>query len=334
MPIRIADVAKKAGVCITTVSRVLNNHTQVRQANREKVLQAIKELGYNPNAAARALSKGTNETLGVVIRTLNDPYWADLVERIEQAALDNGYLVVLAVVNDKDFNMEKRWARIFSEGRTDGMILVSPQKEADYLMDLKESDFPVVLVDNNRGDWDLPSVVVDNVEGGRLATRHLLDLGHTRIAHIVGRTEYSAARDRLEGYRAAYEEVGVAVPEDLVGYGNYDFQEAQRITTEWLSLRERPTAIFAFDDVMAMAVMNAARSLGVGIPEELSLVGFDDSPVCDWLLPPLTSVRQPAEAMAEQAVSTVLRYIKNRPPRQKVCVVSPRLTVRQSTRRL
>jgi DNA-binding LacI/PurR family transcriptional regulator len=329
--IRIADVAEKAGVCITTVSRVLNNNTQVRESNRQKVLQTIQALGYNPNAAARALSKGTKDTLGVIIRTLNDPYWADLVEKIEQEALERGYLVVLAVVNDRDFSMEKRWAKIFSEGRTDGMILVSPQKEADYIMDLRESNFPVVIVDNNSGNIDMPSVVVDNVEGGRLATAHLLALGHTRIGHLVGRTEYSAARDRMAGYRLAHTEAGLDVRQDLVRYCNYDFGDAQRIAREWLSSSERPTAVFAFDDVMAIAVMNAAQSLRMTIPGDLSVVGFDDGPVCKWLMPPLTSVRQPSQEVAKEAVNIVFRYIQKRPPRQKVLTVSPTLVVREST---
>lgn len=330
MSFNIADVAQKSGVCITTVSRVLNNHGKVREGNRQKVLAAIKEMGYNPNAAARALSKGRTYTIGVIVRTLNDSYWADLVEKIEQAALDKGYLLVLAVVNDHDYNMEKRWVKIFSEGRTDGILLISPMKEAEYLMDLRSSNFPVVLLDNSESEIRMPSIAVDDVKGGYLAVKHLIDNGHKRIGHIVGLLKYQAPKDRLEGYKLALTDAGIRISENLIGYSEYDFDNTYRITCEWLSRNERPTAIFAFDDIMAMAVMNAARSLNLSISKDLSIIGYDDGPICSWIVPKLTSVRQPVKQIAEEAVDMLVKYIENKPPRSKTIYVQPELIVRDS----
>lgn len=334
MSFNIADVAKKSGVCITTVSRVLNNNGKVRESNRQKVLTAIKEMGYNPNAAARALSKGKTYTLGVIIRTLNDFYWADLVEKIEQAALDKGYLMVLAVVNDRDCNMEKRWVKVFSEGRTDGILLISPMKEAEYLMDLQISNFPVVLLDNNESDIRMPSVAVDDVKGGYLAVKHLIDNGHTAIGHIAGSIKYQAAINRIEGYKTALKEAGIQIRDDLIGYSEYDFNTAYKISREWLSGKDRPSAIFAFDDSMAMAVINAAKSLNLSIPDDLSIVGYDDGPVCSWIVPKMTSVRQQVKQMAEEAVGMLVRYIQSKPPRCKTVNVQPELIVRDSVRKV
>ncbi|TCL76298.1 LacI family transcriptional regulator [Hydrogenispora ethanolica] len=335
MPINIQDVALKAGVCITTVSRVLNQNGRVRESNRQKVLRAIEELGYNPNAAARTLAKGKTEVLGVILPTLNDPFWADLVTAIEQAAFDEGYLVVLALTLDNsDEVIEKHWVKIFSEGRVDGILLVAPEYETDYITELRNRNFPLVLLDNNVNNLKVPSVVVDNLKGGTMATEHLLGLGHTRIGHIAGDLKYQSARERLQGFREAMSRAGVAVRQDWVREGDFHFEKAFQIAGAWLEQPDRPTAIFAADDDMAAAVMEAARELQLKLPDDLSIVGYDDSPFGSRVRPRLTTVRQPARAMAREAVQLLLRYMAAKPPRAKTVVIAPELIVRESARRL
>jgi LacI family transcriptional regulator len=335
MPINIHDVALKAGVCITTVSRVLNHNGRVRESNRQKVLRAIEELGYNPNAAARTLAKGKTEVLGVILPTLNDPFWADLVTAIEQAAFEEGYLVVLALTLDNsDEVIEKHWVKIFSEGRVDGILLVAPEYETDYITELRNRNFPLVLLDNNVNNLKVPSVVVDNLKGGTMATEHLLGLGHTRIGHIAGDLKYQSARERLQGFREAMSRAGVAVRQDWVGEGDFHFEKAFQIAGAWLERPDRPTAIFAADDDMAAAVMEAARELQLKLPDDLSIVGYDDSPFGSRVRPRLTTVRQPARAMAGEAVQLLLRYMAAKPPRAKTVVIAPELIVRESALRL
>ena len=335
MPINIQDVAVKAGVCVTTVSLVLNNNGRVRESNRQKVLQAIADLGYNPNAAARTLAKGKTEVLGIILPTLNDPFWADLVTAIERAAFEEGYLVALALTLDNsDEVIKKLWVKLFSESRVDGIMVIAPEYETDYISELRSRDFPLVLLDNNENNLKVPSVVVDNLKGGYLATRHLIELGHTRIGHIVGDLKYQSARGRLQGFRNAMNQAGLAIREEWVCEGGFHFERAFRIASEWLTRPERPTAIFAADDDMASGLVEAARQLHLKLPEDLSIVGYDDSPFCSRVLPRLTTVRQPAAAMAKEAVQLLLRYIAAKPPRTKTAVIAPELIVRESTQRI
>ncbi|HBE78795.1 MAG TPA: LacI family transcriptional regulator [Firmicutes bacterium] len=332
MPINIVDVANKAGVCITTVSRVLNNNGQVRESNRLKVNQAIAELGYNRNAAARTLVRGKSETLGIVVPTLNDPFWADLVTQIEHAAFDHGYLVVLALTTDNnDEVIEKRWIKVFSEGRVDGIFLIAPGYESDYISELRIRNFPFVLLDNNQNTLKMPSIIVDNTEGGYLATRHLIELGHKRIGHIAGNLKHQSARERLQGYYKALNQFDLAVDEHLIGQGNFAVKEAFRIATEWLSQKQRPTAIFAADDTMALACLEAARRLNLEIPRDLSIIGYDDSSICSVVTPCLSTIKQPTSAMASEAVQLLLKYLENKTPRNKTVIISPELIVREST---
>jgi LacI family transcriptional regulator, galactose operon repressor len=332
MPINIVDVANKAGVCITTVSRVLNNNNQVRESNRRKVCQAITELGYNRNAAARTLVRGKSETFGIIVPTLNDPFWADLVTQIEHASFGEGYLVVLALTTDNnDEVIEKRWIKVFSEGRVDGLFLIAPGHEIDYISELRIRNFPFVLLDNNQNNSKMPSIIVDNTEGGYLATKHLIELGHRRIGHIAGNLKHQSARDRLQGYYKALKQFNLEVDDQLIGHGNFVVKEAFRIATEWLSQKQRPTAIFAADDTMALASLEAARRLNFEIPRDLSIIGYDDSPICTAITPCLSTIKQPTAAMAREAVQLLLRYIENKTPRNKTVVISPELIVREST---
>jgi DNA-binding LacI/PurR family transcriptional regulator len=332
MPINIEDVALKAGVCVTTVSRVLNNNGNVRESNRQKVLQAIAELDYNPNAAARTLAKGKSDTLGVILPTLKDPFWADLVGEIEKAAYDEGYLIVLALTQENQDKLnEKHWIRVFSEGRVDGILLIAPENETDDILELRNRDFPLVLLDNNANNLKVPSIIVDNIRGGYLATQHLIKLGHTKIGHIVGDLRYQSARDRLQGFRNALNQYGIPPIEPWIQQGDFVFKKAYEISLEWLSKPDRPTAIFAADDDMAAGIVEAARCLNISIPKELSIIGYDDSPYCARVIPRLSTLRQPTIAMAKEAVQFLLRFIENKPPRHKTVSISPELVIREST---
>jgi LacI family transcriptional regulator len=290
--VTISDVAAYAGVGVSTVSRVLNESPKVSESTRARVLAAIDVLSYRPNPLARGLSRGRCQTLGVIV-----PFFthASAVERLRGvvAALDDSRYDLVLFNVESPLHRDEHFAALTGRDRADGLLVLSLPPSADELNRLADAGVPVVLVDA-RGK-DVQMVVTDDVEGGRIATRHLLALGHERIAFIgedpTNDFGFTASPAREQGYREVLDEAGIAPRSEYLRYGPHDRTVAQRLTEQLLAQRERPTAVFASSDVQATGVLAATRSAGLRVPDDVSVVGFDDIEISAYA--GLTTVRQP-----------------------------------------
>ena len=326
MSVTIYDVAKAAGVGISTVSRVLNENTNVREETRIRVLEAIEALGYKPNILARNLSRTHVQAVGVVLSYLTSPFQVTVLQGIErflaQAGLD---LTIFSLESPK--RRETLLENLSHGRRCDGLIVISFTPQERFLQRFQRYHIPVVIADFQ--DADIPSVYVDNVEGGYLATKHLLGLGHTRIGYILDHTEppngscgNEPGADRQRGYQRALLEAGIAFDPQLVSESGLHSRERGAVAAERLLNRaDRPTAIFAASDMIALGVMEYARKQGLRIPEELAVIGFDDIELASFA--GLTTVRQPMQEMGRHAAEIVTRLMQG----EKVLRTSRQLPV-------
>ncbi|MFF2889065.1 LacI family DNA-binding transcriptional regulator [Paenibacillus sp. NPDC057967] len=332
MKVNIFDVARKSGLSVVTVSRVINNAGTVREKNRLKVLHAMKELGYSPSAAARSLARGKTGVIGIAIMTLNDSFLDAVVKEINDKMAEHHYLLALFISQEDENDMHNA---IFQEDRVDGMIVLSPINEERYEQELTRKNIPYVLVDNQQENSLAPSVQVDNFRGGYEATRHLIDLGHISIAHICGSDSFLSSKERVRGYKEAMKEAGL---EPRIEQGNFDIPSGYEIAERWIKSGSLPTAVFAGDDMMAFGVMDALKNNGLRIPDDVSVVGYDDQLFATQLRPLLTTVRQPVESIGAQAIELLLKQIGSKEEHQHDAVehikLQPELIVRESTRRL
>jgi DNA-binding LacI/PurR family transcriptional regulator len=308
--VTIADVAAHAGVGAGTVSRVLNDSPRVSDRTRARVLAAIEVLDYRPNPLARGLSRGRCQTLGVVV-----PFFthASAIERLRgvAAALDGSRYDLVLFNVESPVHRDEHFANLTRRDRADGLLIMSLPPPPRSLARLAEAGVPVVLLDTTgRG---VPAVVTDDVEGGRLATRHLLALGHERIAFIGDDPDnplgFTAGTSREAGYRETMADAGVKVPAGYVCHGPHVRAVARRLTEALLARRDRPTAVFASSDVQALGVLEAALAAGLDVPGDVSVVGFDDVEVSGYS--GLTTVRQPLFESGKVAARILLDALEN-----------------------
>lgn len=322
----IEDVVKKSGLSYVTVSRVIGNSPHVREENRKKVLEAIDALGYVPNAAARSLVTGKTNVVALLIADLGDDFFDSIVKSVNEHLLKNGYLLALTICHGCEENFRTSF---LSQHRVDGVILMAPNHERYYIDILKEHKVPFVVLDNQTIDADTPAILADNIIGGYIAANHLLGLGHTRIGFIGADPHGLATLERQLGAGKALGEAGLEPM--AIAYGGYDQQTGYRVCMEWYHSGKMPSAIFAFDDNIALGVINAAKDAGLRVPEDVSVCGYDDSNLGRGFTPSMTSVGQPVSEMAESAVMQLLSMIEGRAIRRGVIKHSPRLAIRNST---
>jgi LacI family transcriptional regulator len=290
--VTISDVAAYAGVGVSTVSRVLNDSPKVSESTRARVLAAIDVLEYRPNPLAQGLSRGRCQTVGVVVPFFTHASAVERLRGVVTALSGSRYDLVLFNV-ESPIHRDEHFSALTRRDRADGLLLLSLPPRPSDLTRLEDAGVPVVLVDA-RGT-DVSMVITDDVEGGRLATRHLLALGHERIAFIGEAPDnefgFTASPARELGYRQTLAGAGLETRHEFVRYGPHDRTAAQRLTEQLLAQRDRPTAVFASSDVQATGVLAAARAAGLRIPDDLSVVGFDDIEISAYA--GLTTVRQP-----------------------------------------
>jgi DNA-binding LacI/PurR family transcriptional regulator len=330
----MADVAKVAGVSHQTVSRVLNGHPNVRAETRTRVLQAIDQLGYRRNLAARALVTRHSRTLGVVSfnTTLYGP--ASTVYGIEEAARNAGYFVSIVSLRTIDRAGVHDAIDYLAEQGVDGIVVVAPQRAAAQALADLRTGVPAVAVGGGRAE-EVSVVSVDQVEGARLATRHLLDLGHKTVWHVSGPSGWLEAEGRIEGWRSALAAAGCAAPEVLTGDWSprSGYRAGRRLAARAAGATARAvTAVFVANDQMALGVLRALNEEGVRVPEQISLVGFDDIPESEFFSPPLTTIRQDFGDVGRRSIDLLLRRIeKGEPYERERRVVPPRFVLRSST---
>ncbi|MEV0589531.1 LacI family DNA-binding transcriptional regulator [Nonomuraea sp. NPDC050310] len=324
----MSDVARLAGVSHQTVSRVLNEHPNVRADTRARVLDAIDQLGYRRNLVARALVTSRSRTLGVVSfdTTLYGP--ASTMYGIEQAARAAGYFVSIVSLRSIDAEGVREAIGYLTEQGVDGVVVVAPQRSAARALESLPPGMPAVAVEGTHRA-NVSVVCIDQIEGARLATKHLLDLGHETVWHVSGPSDWLEAEGRLDGWRSALEEAGRPVPEPLTGdWSPKAGYEAGRR----LAAMPGVTAVFAANDQMALGVLRALAEAGVRVPEQISVVGFDDIPEAAYLSPPLTTVRQDFDAVGRHCIEVLLRQIDAiGPGTYERLVVRPDFVVRASS---
>ncbi|MET8988252.1 LacI family DNA-binding transcriptional regulator [Nonomuraea wenchangensis] len=324
----MADVAKEAGVSHQTVSRVLNDHPNVRADTRARVEAAITRLGYRRNLVARALVTKRSRTLGVVSfdTTLYGP--ASTVYGIEQAARTAGYFVSIVSLKSIDADSVRDAIDYLAEQGVDGVVVVAPQRSAAQALESLPTGMPAVAVEGGSHRDDIPVVCIDQAEGARLATRHLLELGHETVWHVSGPSDWLETEGRLAGWRAALAEADRPAPEPLAGdWSPRAGYEAGRS----LAAMDGVTAVFAANDQMALGVLRALSEGGVRVPEQISVVGFDDIPESEFFSPPLTTVRQDFDVVGRHCIEVLLRQVEGGRGARGRLVVPPRLVVRSST---
>jgi LacI family transcriptional regulator len=327
----IHDVAARAGVSVTTVSRVLNARPDVSEATRASVLKQVEQTGYESNRSARSLVTGSSCLVGVMVPVVQAEYYGQLVAGVAEALYEHDLRVVLCPTRNEHEREISLLARLM-HGTTDAAILIHPAETNEELLRAREHDYPLVIIDPPLPvDRSIPVVGSAHWSGGRIATEHLLELGHRRIGVVTGPARWSASKDRLAGYRSALQAAGVDPTPDLELEADFTVEGGEQAAELLLDLKPRPTAIFALNDNMAVGVLHAAKRHGISVPEELSVVGVDDAGLAATVVPRLTTIRQPLQEMGRVAVSLLWRVLEGRQIEAAPVLLSTELIVREST---
>ncbi|HBC3374027.1 TPA: LacI family DNA-binding transcriptional regulator [Vibrio parahaemolyticus] len=326
----IKDVSEYAGVSQATVSRVVNGTSRVSHDKKLKVERAIKDLGYRPNSIAQALASSRTGSVGIVVPELGGPFYSGILHCLEENLRRFGYHAVVTAGSNNE--QEQREAVQFLLGRkVDALILHTQFLSDDYLISLEEQGIPVVLLNRFVPEMSRSCIDIDNEFGGKLATQYLLKMGHTEIACITGPLDKSDARGRLQGYRKALEEAGLEYNEVLVSEAGFTEETGVSAMKKLLKRECKFSAIFASNDHMAFGAFEVLREVGYSIPDDVSLVGFDDNIFARYLTPSLTTINFPIEQMSIEAVQLTLQKLKKN--KEDVNFkLSPALVVRNSVK--
>ncbi len=328
--VKLADIAKKAGVSTMTVSRVLNNKPHVNVETRKRILRIATELEYAPNIPARSLSTGRSKMLGLVVGSIHSEYLLEIIRGVSDETQAQGYNMILLTSgqNSKD---ELTQVTYLMGGLVEGILMVLPTEADRFMGVLCKDNLPCILIDHRSVEYALPMVKASNQAGMHEATRYLLQLGHRRIGYIKGILGDGTSLERFSGFCDALEEAGIPVNDELVRQGDYESPSGESHGLELLQMEEPPTAIIASNDQMAMGVLSAAHKLSLKVPEQVSIMGFDDIPMAARTIPPLTTVHQPLYEMGRKAVMMALNTIRNGRLEVKEEILPTRLVIRSST---
>ncbi len=309
--VTIVDVAREAGVSYSTVSRVVNNNDHIRPKTREKVLNAMMRLGYVVNQQARSLRGGRSQVIGLLVPDVGNSYIGEIIRGID-AELDAHQYDLMLYTTHRRKVKESAYVSTITRGMVDGLLLLLPTNVKAYMETLQQQQFPHVLIDYQHVENNLSSTVqATNWQGAYDATRYLIMLGHRRIGCVIGLQEIQSALDRLAGYRAALADAGLPEDPALIYPGDFFRPQGYAAANYLLNLSDPPTAILAANDLSAFGVMDGVLNHGLRIPEDISIIGFDDVPEAGHVHPGLTTVRQPLEAMGRTAVQLLFKRINN-----------------------
>jgi len=316
MRVTLKDVANLAGVSSVTVSNVLNNRPNVSKATRAKVQKAIQKTGYTANLAARGLAGGRTNTIGMLLPDLATQYLGEIVRGASDEVRSAGMEMLISTASDI---ARERNQVAFLQNITDGLLLVLPRMADDVLIVVDKAGIPVVVIDHRGSKIMLPSVDVDNYRGARAATEYLIALGHQWIGFVSGPKGYEATSARLKGYKEALSNAGLAFDTGLLAEGDFFQPSGFAAGRRLLSLPKPPTAIFVSNDLMAFGVIEAIKEHGLRVPNDVSVVGFDDIPMASQVYPPLTTVRQPLYQMGVAAARIMMAMLHGvEPPSSRI----------------
>lgn len=330
MATTIRDVAEQAGVSIATVSRVLNNTVPVNAEKRKRVEDAVEELGFIPNQAARSLVQRKTKGIGVLLPSLGGEFFSEFLKGVDEATRACGHYVLISASHG-DLKELGTALRGMSQ-RVDGLVIMSPQNEGESIKPLIPEDTHVILINGNRSNTPYDTINIDNYRGGYIATEHLIKLGHRRIAMLKGLAHTHDGEERLRGYRDALKAYAIPHDHTLEFPGDFSPEGGHSAGEQILALSQRPTAIFCANDQSAIGLMGALQSEGIDIPGDISVVGFDGIPGVRFTVPPLTSIRADIRQLGSQAIERFLAMDKD--PSLHHHVLPVELEVRDSTRKI
>lgn len=329
----IRDVAEKAGVSVTTVSHVLNKSRRVSKELSVKVLAAAKELNYQPNTLARGLRLGQTKTLGLIIPDILNPFFAEASRAIEDVGYSNGYSLIVCN-SDLDNDKEKNYINTLISKQVDGVIFISSNSSVENVKEMVNRGITVVLFDRLLDDLLFDNITLDNVEGGYIATKHLISLMHRDIACIMGPLRPTLSSERINGYRKAMNEIGLEINNEHIIRGDFKIPSGYQAMQDLLRSKNPPTAVFACNDLMAIGAIYAIFEAGLQIPRDISIVGFDNIDLSSSLFPPLTTIDHDLKEMAQRMIKifTDRTHDEEKLLKSPIShVIKPRLVIREST---
>jgi LacI family transcriptional regulator len=327
----IIDVAKLAGVSSTTVSHFINSTRYVSDELRERVEKAIAELSYRPNSLARGLRRGESKTIGLIVPDNSNPFFAEILRSIENIGYSNGYSVILCN-SDGDIEKEITYTELLFTKQVDGIVFITTNNSCEHLQQLIDAGIPIIVIDRDIPLKGTDVLLVDNFQGGYEATRYLIELGHTRIACITGPSRLTPSADRVNGYKKALVEAGIAENPGWIVVGDFQFQGGEIGIEQILHLDPRPTAVFACNDMMALGVLRGLRKARLSVPRDISLIGFDDIAMTSVVSPALTTIAQPIQRISELAFELLINRIQKKEgeTEEKRIVLPTQIVIRES----
>ena len=335
MPITIKDIAKEAGVSHSTVSRALRGSSLISEETTKHIRETALKLGYLPSAAARSLKTNRSQALGVIVSNIDDPYFSEILQGIEEIAQGNNYSLFMAA-SQRDPEREGTIIQSMRQHRVDGVIICSTTFSDEQSRHFSKYDIPIVVVNNQAAEDYRYSIYHDDVDGSRQLTRHLIELGHRKIAYLGNSHSGRTTLDRLAGFRQEMESNGLAVPANYIHeIPGSEPEKAILALDHFLELPDRPTALVCFNDMMAIGILKSLQERGIRVPEEISITGFDNIVFSNYTNPPLTTFDQPKRFIGQKAAELILSLLdpnsKTNVPEQKIQVLKGNLLVREST---
>lgn len=329
----IKDIAHELGISITTVSRALRGQPDVNVSTRKSVLELAEKLDYQPNKAALSLLNKHTSTIGVLVPNL-DYFFSTAIKGIDEAALEAGYTVMVCQSNES-YGKELINTKRLLESRVDGFIISvsSDTKIIDHFKKIQDKGIPMVFFDRDISDLNAPKILLNNFEGGYIATNHLINQGYTKIAYLGGPEKMAISNQRFEGYKKALNEAGIKLNPKFVEHGDFNQEYAYVNTEELLKSKQKPDAIFAMSDRLALGAMLSIKKHGYRMPDDFGLIGFNNEPITKLLSPSISTIDQPAFDMGKMAARMFIQMINNNELVHDNIILKPKLIARESTAR-
>jgi len=334
----IRDLAEILGLSITTVSRVLNGKAKkyrIRAETQQRVLLAAREYNYVPNKLARGLKMSRTDTLGLIIPDISNPFFADIAQSIEKEARLQGYSLILGDSGD-DQMIETDLIRLLLSHKVDGIIIAPVGIDYKHIIQTYNSGMPLVVIDRCFPEIGLPFITSDNYQGGNDAVNYLISMGHRKIACIQGIPKSRPTVERVRGYKDALHRYSIPIDESLIVGDNYTIENGYKQTRILFSMEDPPTAIFALSNLIGLGSVKAIEEMGLKIPDDISLISFDEQPYSAFLATPMTTVDQKKSEIGQLAVNVLLKYIDNKEYRKKLVhmTLKTNLIVRNSVKKI
>lgn len=338
MPVTIKDIAKQVGKSVTTVSRALHDHDDISPKTKALVRRVAEEMEYIPNITARQLQNQRTDTIGLILPIVNprfsDPFFSELLSGIVREATQYGMDLLVSAhpsLEDETKDEIEHYLKFIRSRRVDGFIVVRTQIQDPRIDLLREHKFPFVAFGRVVGDNDFPLIDEDSELGTRTIVKHLVELGHTRLAFIAEPTHLTKAYHRVEGYKQALEIHGLPIDADLIIEGGFRQRSGQLMGAQLLNMPNPPTAIVACNDLLALGAIRAAQERGLVVGKDISITGFDDIVLAEYANPPLTTVHQPAREIGTMISQMLVKVVNQESPEQRQIILQPELIIREST---